>query len=117
LHDERVCTVPTNSLETFSRARTLCERLADAPEYPQVMFWLATVHVVRGELPEGLEACETATPLAEARGDRPALLNWLRGTAMILVLMGRVSEARDWTDRSIDLFESCNETERTLAEL
>ena len=45
------------SLEMFERARTLYERLGDRPEYLQVMFWLGTVHVIRGELPEGFAAC------------------------------------------------------------
>jgi len=36
--------------ETFARARELCERLGDAPEYLQVLHWLGTVRAVRGEL-------------------------------------------------------------------
>ena len=36
------------SLTTSSRARDLCERLGDAPEYPQVLFWVASADVVRG---------------------------------------------------------------------
>src|SRR5262249_27798359 len=40
-----------NAVETFARARELCERLGQPPEYLQVIFWLATASVVRGELP------------------------------------------------------------------
>ena len=71
-------------MTTFARARELCERLlGELPEYPQVMFWLATASVVRGELPQALEAVAVLLSAAEARGDRPALINAIRGQAMI----------------------------------
>src|SRR6185312_16585359 len=38
------------SMATFTRARELCERLGDSPEQLQVMFWLTTASVIRGEL-------------------------------------------------------------------
>jgi predicted ATPase len=46
----------SRAVATFARARELCERLGEPPEYLQVMFWLATASVVRGELPQALEA-------------------------------------------------------------
>src|ERR1700756_754231 len=39
------------AVATFTRARELCERLGDSPEQLQIMFWLATASVIRGELP------------------------------------------------------------------
>jgi class 3 adenylate cyclase len=72
------------AVATFARARELCERLGEPPEYLQVMFWLATVSVVRGELPQALEAVAALLNAAEARDDRPALINAIRGRAMIL---------------------------------
>ncbi|MGY3368210.1 class 3 adenylate cyclase/DNA polymerase III delta prime subunit [Bradyrhizobium sp. GM2.4] len=39
------------AMATFARARELCERLGDPPEQLQVMFWLTTASVMRGELP------------------------------------------------------------------
>ncbi len=103
------------SLETFLRARTLCERLADQPEYLQVMFWVASAHVVRGELPEGLAVTSVGLSLVEARNDRPALLNWLRGTGMVLLLVGRVEEARQRIEQAIAAFDTSDETERKVA--
>ncbi len=103
------------SLETFARARELCERLANAPEYLQVMFWLGNVRFVRGEMPECLEACEAGLALAEARGDRTALLNWRRGLAMILLFMGRVAEARDQGEQALIAFDASDEIERGIA--
>ena len=65
----------SKAVATFARARELCERLGEPPEYLQVMFWLATASVVRGELPQALEAVETLLNVAKTRGDRPALIN------------------------------------------
>ena len=71
------------AVATFARARELCERLGEPPEYLQVMFWLATVSVVRGELPQALEAIADLPSAAQARGNRPALINGIRGQGMI----------------------------------
>ncbi len=60
----------STAVATFGRARELCERLGEPPEYFQVRFWLATVNVVRGELPQALEAVEDMPSAAEARGNR-----------------------------------------------
>ena len=78
----------STAVTTFTRARELCERLRPPPEYLQVLFWLATVNVVRGELPQALEAVEGMPSAAETRGNRGALLNVIRGRAMILMFMG-----------------------------
>jgi tetratricopeptide (TPR) repeat protein len=103
------------ALETFARARELCERLGDAPEYLHVMNWMAIVRGVRGELPQSLEAIEAATPLAETRGDRPALVNSLRGAGLVLLLMGRLTESRDRTERAVATFAASSEDERLAA--
>ncbi len=96
------------AVATFSRARELCERLGDPPEFLQVMFWLATASVVRGELPQAHDAVATLLDRAEARADRPALLNAIRGRGMILLFMGRVVDA-------IALFTASSEGDRLAA--
>ena len=82
-------------MATFARARELCERLGDPPEHLRVMFWLTTASVIRGELPLAQEMIVALLQLTEARGDRPALLNAMRGQAMIRLFMGHVSAARE----------------------
>ena len=52
------------AVATFARARELCERLGDPPEHLQVMFWLTTASVIRGELPV---AQETIAVLLQSR--------------------------------------------------
>ena len=105
----------SKAVATFARARELCERLGEPPEYLQVMFWLATVSVVRGELPQALEAIAGLPSAAEARGDRPALLNAIRGRAMILMFMGRIVEAREALERAVEVFSASQEADRMAA--
>jgi predicted ATPase len=105
----------SEAVATFARARELCERLGEPPEYLQVMFWLATVSVVRGELPQALEAVESLLSAAEARGDRPALINAIRGRAMILFFLGRIVEAREAIERAVEVFSASQEADRVAA--
>lgn len=106
----------SKAVATFARARELCERLSDPPEYLQVLFWIATASVIRGELPQAREATATVLGLAQARGDRPALLNALRGLGMILLFMGCPAEARDFTGRAVEAFCASSEAERLAAQ-
>ncbi|HEY1432129.1 MAG TPA: AAA family ATPase, partial [Stellaceae bacterium] len=96
---------------TFTRARELCERLSNAPEYPHVMYWLALVHGYRGEMPQALDACSTALGLAEAAGNRPAALNAMCGIGSVLMAMGRLVEARRMIERGLTEFDMCSEAE------
>jgi predicted ATPase/class 3 adenylate cyclase len=107
----------TTAVATFERAREVCNRLGDPPESLQVMFWLATGSVIRGELAKADEAVVTLLRLAEARDerDRPALLNALRGRGMILLFMGRPAEARVMTERFLETFEASTEQDQLAA--
>ena len=103
------------AMATFARARELCERLGDPPEHLQVMFWLTTASVVRGELPRAKETITVLLDLAQTRGDRPALLNAMRGQAMILLFMGHLTAAREAIERAVDAFDASSEEERLAA--
>jgi tetratricopeptide (TPR) repeat protein len=103
------------AVATFARARELCERLGEPPEYLQVLFWLATVSVVRGALPQALEAVTALLSVAEARGDRPALINAIRGRAMILFFLGRVVDACEPIERAVEVFSATEEADRMAA--
>src|SRR5262249_20373797 len=96
----------SNALATFARARELCEQLGKPPEYLQVMFWFATATVVRGELQKANEAVATLLSAAEARGDRPALINAMRLHAMILFFLGRPPDAREVIERAAVMFST-----------
>jgi predicted ATPase len=103
------------SMATFARARELCERLGDPPEQLQVMFWLTTATVMRGELPLAQETIAALLDLAEARSDRPALLNAMRGQAMIRLFMGHLTGAREAIERAVEAFEASSDEERLAA--
>ena len=53
-------------------ARVGCASGSETPEHLQVMFWLTTASVMRGELPVAEETIAALLQLAEARDDRPA---------------------------------------------
>jgi tetratricopeptide (TPR) repeat protein len=103
------------AVATFARARDLCARVGDAPEYLQVMFWLATASVIRGELQQAREATSTLLDLAEARNDRPMLINAIRGLGMIRLFMGDVVDARALTERAFEAFDASSEAEKLAA--
>ncbi len=100
---------------TFSRARELCERLGDPPEYLRVLFWTATASVIRGELLNAHEQIIPLMRLAQAREDRPALLNAMRGYGMILLFMGRIVEARDALQRAAEAFNVSSDADQLAA--
>jgi tetratricopeptide (TPR) repeat protein len=100
---------------TFARAHELCERLNDPPEHLSVLYWLAAVQAVRGNLSKALQVTERGIVLAEARGDRPALVNSLRGTGLGLLLMGRLIAGRNMTERAIATFDASSDTEQSAA--
>jgi class 3 adenylate cyclase/tetratricopeptide (TPR) repeat protein len=105
----------TTAVETFIRTRELCERLGDPPEYLQVMFWLTTASVMRGELPLARETITALLDRALARGDQPALLNATRGQAMILLFMGQLTEANSVIESALDAFNASSESDRLAA--
>ncbi len=79
------------------------------------MFWLTTASVIRGELPLAQETIAALLHLAEARGDRPALLNAMRGQAMIRLFMGHLTGAHEAIERAVEAFEASSEQDRLAA--
>jgi predicted ATPase len=100
---------------TFARAHELCERLNGPPQHLTVLYWLAVAHGVRGELSKANEATQAGIVLAEARGDRPALVNFLRGAGLGLLLTGRLIAGRDMAERSVAAFDASDEAQRSAA--
>ncbi|MCA6104937.1 adenylate/guanylate cyclase domain-containing protein [Bradyrhizobium australafricanum] len=103
------------AVATFTRARELCQRLGDPPEHLQIMFWLTTASVIRGELPVAEEMISALLDLAAARGDRPTLLNAMRGQGMIRLFMGHLEGADEVIVRAFEAFEASNEQDRLAA--
>ena len=100
------------ALATFERARELCERLRDPPEHLNVLYWLAVMRGVRGELRAALKATGAGIDIAKTRGDQPALINFLRGSALALILMGRPTDALARTEEAVANFDSGDDRTR-----
>jgi predicted ATPase/class 3 adenylate cyclase len=105
----------TLTMTTFTRARELCERLGDPPEYLHVMYWLASAAAMRGELVRANETVAGLIALAEQRNDRAASLNARRGHALTLLLLGALVDSIDECRRAIELFVASNEAESIAA--
>jgi predicted ATPase len=61
------------------------------------------------------ESVAVLLQLAEARGDRPALLNAMRGQGMIRLFMGRLTGAHEVVERAFEAFEASSEQDRLAA--
>jgi predicted ATPase len=102
-------------MATFSRARELCKRLGNPPEYLHVLFWLVTAAAMRGELVRANETVVDLIALAEERNDRAALFNARRGHAGILLFLGALAESMDEGRRAIEFFDTSNDAEQLAA--
>jgi class 3 adenylate cyclase/tetratricopeptide (TPR) repeat protein len=103
------------AVATFARARELCQRLGDPPEQLQIMFWLTTACVIRGELPVAEEMISGLLDLAETRHDRPTLLNAMRGQGMIRLFMGHLTGAQEVIERAYQAFKASSEEDALAA--
>ncbi len=104
-----------DAMPLFKRARELCVQLGDPPESLQVMFWLTTSSVMRGELPLAQETITALLERVDALGNRPALLNAMRGSGMICMFMGHIVEAAARMERAFDAFNSSSDEDRLAA--
>lgn len=102
-------------IENNSAARGLCEALGNPEEVLQVMFWIVTAGVIRGELEDAAEAVATLGELAAARKARAAYVNALRGASMIALFRGRLEEAKDFAVQTLETLAKCTPKERADA--
>jgi predicted ATPase/class 3 adenylate cyclase/DNA-binding CsgD family transcriptional regulator len=103
----------SSAVATFARARELAERLGgDRPEQLSVLHWLAVGHALRGELPQAREALVALLERAQARGDRPAIINAARSLGLVHLVMGAPVEAKRLTEQAVAAFDASGEAER-----
>ena len=101
-------------MATFARARELCERLGEPPEYLQVMFWLATVSVVRGELPRALEAV-AALWVPPKRAVIGGVNRRDTRAGDDSLFMGRIVDACEAIERAVEVFSASPEADKMAA--
>lgn len=102
-------------VENNSEARELCEALGNPEEALQVIFWIVTAGVIRGELEEAAEAVATLGELAAARKAQAAYVNARRGASMIALFRGRLEEARGFAIQTLETLANCTPKERADA--
>ena len=92
--------------ENYTRARDLCERLENPPQLFPVLFGLARMHDVRGELKIGSDLGKQLLSLAE-RSQEPALLLEAHHELWANMLMlGELISARTHLDQGFVLYDA-----------
>jgi predicted ATPase len=94
-----------DTLQTFLRARDLCERLGDEAQLFRVVFGLAIVLVVRGEYEKAGHFAQQCLRLAERSEDAALLVqaHWVLG--LTIQFLGQLVGAREHLERSLALYD------------
>jgi predicted ATPase len=97
----------------YTRARELCERLGDPPEFFPVLYGLWVVYLVRGELPRAYELAEELLRRAESAHDATLLMYARYALGNSSYWMGEFLAAREQVEMAIALYDP--ERHRPLA--
>lgn len=92
--------------ENYSRARVLCERFGETPQLFPVLWGLARMHDVRGELRVGRGLGEQLLTLAERVQDPALLLEAHHELWANLSSLGELTSARTHTEQGFALYDS-----------
>jgi predicted ATPase len=95
----------------YTRARELCERLGDPPEFFPATFGLWLMYFVRGELRTAYELAEQLLRRAQSARDPAQLTHGHAALGNILYFMGEFQSAKEHLENAIILYDP----ERTLA--
>jgi predicted ATPase len=90
--------------QTYTEARKLCERLGETPQLFPVLWGLARMHDIRGELNVGRELGEQLLALAERVQDPALVLEAHHELWANLFDLGELSSAITHTERGIELY-------------
>lgn len=90
--------------QTYTQARELCQRLGDTPQLFPVLWGLARMHDIRGELNVGRELGEQLLALAERVQDPALVLEAHHELWANLLDLGELSSALTHTERGIELY-------------
>ncbi len=95
----------TDTLQTYLRARTLCEQLHDAAQLFRVLFGLSIVSVVRAEYGKAREFAEQCLRQAERSDDSALLVQAHWAVGLSLQFIGRLTDAREHLERTVALYD------------
>jgi tetratricopeptide (TPR) repeat protein len=85
--------------KTYRRSRELCHQLKETRRLLSVLWGLHTCTHIAGDLIPALEVARELRQVAEASGDRIAVVESLHALGTTLAFMGRLAEAREALER------------------
>jgi predicted ATPase len=92
--------------QVYSRARTLCQQVSEAPQLFSALQGLFAFYLMRGDLPVGHKLAEQCHSLAQARNNPSRLLWTHHGLAQTAYFLGDFAVARDHAEQGIVLYDS-----------
>ncbi len=93
------------SRRVYNRARDLCQKLGEAPELFTALVGLSRYYGVSGDVETGLALAEQLLAIAQKSGDHGWLLEACRQMAGVMLLLGRLGEARAFLERGVALYD------------
>ena len=89
----------------YLRARELCERLGDRPEFFFVLYGLYVVYYIRGELPMAYALAEQLLRRAQSNNDSTHLLLAHNALGSVTFDMGKLLPAKEHMEATISLYD------------
>ena len=92
--------------QVYTRARDLCRQLGETPQLFPVLWGLAGVAFIRGEMPQAREFAEQCLTLAQQTQDSTMLVNAHNNAlGQVLYFMGEVSLAQQHFEQGLALYD------------
>ncbi|MEK6288181.1 MAG: protein kinase [Acidobacteriota bacterium] len=95
----------TETLNSFLRARELCEQLGDNTQLFRVLFGLSIILVVRGEYEKGRDFAQECLRLAETTGDAAMMVQAHWGLGLCFQYLGEFTSSREHFEASLALYD------------
>jgi predicted ATPase len=95
----------TETLNSFLRARDLCEQLGDNTQLFRVLFYLSIVLVVRAEYEKSHHCAKESLRLAELSGDAAMMVQAHWALGLCLQYLGEFTRAREHFEASLALYD------------
>ncbi|MEK6322702.1 MAG: protein kinase [Acidobacteriota bacterium] len=95
----------TETLNSFLRARELCEQLGDNTQLFRVLFGLSIILVVRGEYEKGRHFAQECLRLAETTGDAAMMVQAHWSLGLCFQYLGEFTSSREHFEASLALYD------------
>jgi predicted ATPase len=93
------------SVQAYTRARELCEKLNDSPELFPTLFGMCFMRMLRGEFTTAYEVAQELMRRAETASDPAVLLYAHHALGQTLYFMGQLPAGQDHLERAVSLYD------------